>query len=198
MTDPHADRAAELERFRGYLHLLARLQAGSLQTRTEPSDIVQQTMVQALAGLDGFRGTSDAELAAWLRQILARQLANLSRDLGRQKRDVSRERSLEAALDQSSSRLQVFLAAKDASPSQQVQRDERMLLVSTALAELPNAQREAIVLHHLQGKSLDEVSHQLQRTTVAVAGLIKRGLRTLRLRLQNLEASRTPPGPSGP
>ena len=44
-------------------------------------------------------------MAAWLRQILANNLANAVRDLGRAKRDVGRERSLEAALDTSSSRL---------------------------------------------------------------------------------------------
>jgi RNA polymerase sigma-70 factor (ECF subfamily) len=185
MTRPPDEDAARLDRFRGYLYMLARLHIGPrLQAKIDASDAVQQTLVQAVAGLGQFRGVSDAQTAAWLRQILARYLANLARDQRRQKRDVTRERSLEVALDQSASRLEVFLAADQSSPSQKAQRKEQMLQVADALAGLPEAQREAIVLHHLEGRTLAEVGRHLDRTPAAVAGLIKRGLRTLRVELQ--------------
>src|SRR5262245_66695842 len=110
--------AAALERYRGYLRVLARLHLDPrLRGKLDPSDVVQQTMLQAYQGLDQFRGRSEAELAAWLRQILARHLANLARDFGRAKRDVGLERSLEAALDASSVRLAHWLAADPPSPS---------------------------------------------------------------------------------
>jgi RNA polymerase sigma-70 factor, ECF subfamily len=186
MDDRNCQRTANLDRFRGYLYMLARLNTGPrLQGKFDASDIVQQTLVRALDGLPQWKGTGDAEMAAWLREILARQLANTVRDLGRQKRDATRERSLELALDQSASRLEMFLAAADASPSQQAQRSEQVLLLADALAALPEAQREAIVGHHLEGRTLSEVGDQMQRSAVAVAGLIKRGLRALRLRLQD-------------
>ena len=188
MDDHNCRRAIDLERFRGYLHVLARLHGGRrLQGKFDASDIVQQTLVRALDGLPQLKGTGDAEVAAWLREILARQLANAVRDLGRQKRDAMRERSLELALDQSASRLETFLATADPSPSQQAQRSEQVLLLADALAALPDAQREAIVGHHLEGRTLAEVGNQLGRSPVAVAGLIKRGLRALRLRLQDSE-----------
>jgi|SRR5271157_768252 len=186
MDERNHQRAADLERFRGYLYVIARLQAGPrLQGKFDASDIVQQTLVCALDGLPQLKGTRDAEIAAWLREILARQLANAVRDLGRQKRDASRERSLELTLDQSASKLEMFLASADPSPSQQAQRSEQVLLLADALAALPEAQREAIVGHHLEGRTLFEVGEQMGRTPVAVAGLIKRGLRALRLRLQD-------------
>src|SRR6266436_4747442 len=88
-----------LETYRDYLRLLARLQLDPrLQGKLDPSDVVQQTLVQALQGLHQFRGRREAEMAAWLRQILARHLANSGRDQGRARRDVGRERSLQAAL----------------------------------------------------------------------------------------------------
>src|SRR5687768_1842432 len=106
-----------LERFRAYLRLLARLQLDPrLRPKIDPSDVVQLTLLQAYRGLDGFRGRSDGELAAWLRQILARNLAHAVRDLARARRDAGRERSLEAALDDSAAGLEAFLAADQSSP----------------------------------------------------------------------------------
>ena len=138
MNQQTADAAARLETFRAYLSLLARLQLDTrLKGKLEASDLVQQTLLQAIGGLGGFRGRTDAEMAAWLRQILARQIANATRDLGRQKRDQARQRSLEAALDQSACRLEAFLAADELSPSQQAQRNEQVLRLADALAALP-------------------------------------------------------------
>src|ERR1700737_1670806 len=112
--------APDLEPFRAYLRLLARLHLDPrLRGKLDPSDVVQETLLQGYRALAGFRGRGGAELAAWLRQILARNLAYAVRDLGRARRDVGRERSLEAALDESASRLEAWLAAKQSSPSQQ-------------------------------------------------------------------------------
>ena len=185
MENPTTGQAEQLEQFRNYLHLLARLQLGSrVQAKADASDIVQQTLVQAIRGLEEFRGKTEAEMATWLRQILARQLANFVRDQGCRKRDLSREQSLEAALDESASRVTAFLAGDDSSPSEKAVRNEEVLRLTQALADLAEAQREAIVLHHLEHLPLAEVGRQLDRSVAAVAGLIKRGLRQLRVRLE--------------
>jgi RNA polymerase sigma-70 factor (ECF subfamily) len=173
-----------LERYRNYLRMLARLHLDPrLQGKLEPSDVVQQTLLQAYQARDQFRGRTDAELAGWLRQILAHHLANLVRDFGRDRRDVARERSLEAALAQSSARLEAWVAAEQSSPSQKAEQQEQAVRVAEALAQLPEAQREALVLQHWQGWSLDDIGKQLGRSPAAVAGLIKRGIKQLRLLL---------------
>ncbi len=108
-----------IERFRHYLMLLARGQmAGQAHTRIDASDVVQQTLLEAHRQRNQFRGRTDAELAGWLRAMLACNLADAGRALHRAKRDIARERSLEAALEQSSSRLEGWLAAAQSSPSQ--------------------------------------------------------------------------------
>ncbi|HEV3261802.1 MAG TPA: sigma-70 family RNA polymerase sigma factor [Gemmataceae bacterium] len=184
-----ADRlAVDLDRFRSYLLLLARARLDArLRGKLDPSDAVQQTLLEAHRDLAGFRGRTAAEQAAWLRQILARNLTNAARDLGRAKRDVGRERSLQAALDESASRLEVWLAAKQSSPSQQAERHERAVRLAEALDKLPQAQREALVLRHWQGLSLAEIAVQMHCTTAAVTGLLYRGLKNLRQQLQELE-----------
>jgi len=161
------------------LHLDSRLRG-----KLDASDVVQQALLQAYQGLREFRGRTEAERTAWLRQILARCLANVTRDFYRDKRDVKREQSLEAELGASSARLGAWLAADQSSPSQHANRGEEAVRLAEALAQLPEAQREALILQHWQGRSLAEIGEQLGRSPAAVAGLIKRGLNQLRLLLQ--------------
>jgi RNA polymerase sigma-70 factor (ECF subfamily) len=169
------------ERYRSYLRLLAGMQLDErLRSKLDPSDIVQQTLLQAHRAIGDYRGRSDAEMAAWLRQILARNLAHAVRDFGRDKRNVNRERSLRAAVDASSARLEAWLAAEQSSPSQQAQRNEQVLELCNALEQLPDAQREAVQLHYWQGCTLNEIAERLERTPAAAAGLLKRGMRKLR------------------
>ncbi len=185
VLEPDADRLP-LARYRDYLLWLARMQVGRpLQGKLDASDVVQQTLLEAHRKRDQYRGQSDAELAAWLRRLLACNLLDERRALGREKRDVSRERSLEAALDESSAQLGAWLAAEQSSPSACIMRDEQAVRVAAALAALPEAQAQALVLRHCQGCSLDEISNQLGRTPDAVAGLLKRGSRQLRVLLND-------------
>lgn len=173
-----------LERFRPYLMLLARLQLDPrLRGKLDASDIVQQTFLQAHQALAGFRGTTDAERMAWLRQILARCLGHAVRDGGRDRRDVNREQSLQAAVEDSSLRLEAWLAADQSSPSQQADRNEQVLRLAAALAQLPDGQREALLLHYWQDWTVIDMARQMERSTTAVAGLLKRGLKQLRVLL---------------
>jgi RNA polymerase sigma-70 factor (ECF subfamily) len=178
----------DLEQFRSYLVLLARIRLDRrLQPKVDASDIVQQSLLEAHQGRHQFRGRTVAEQAAWLRQILARNLANVVRDLGREKRDVARERSLEADLEQSASHLEGWLAAEQSSPSHQAERHERAVQLAGALSGLPENQREAVVLRHFHCLSLAEIAEQLNCTTSAVTGLLHRGLKNLHQALHQLE-----------
>ena len=63
--------------------------------------------------------------------------------------------------------------------------EEQVLQLSAALDQLPEAQREALILRHFHGQSLAQIAQQLDRSHAAVAGLLKRGLHQLRERLQD-------------
>jgi RNA polymerase sigma-70 factor (ECF subfamily) len=98
---------------------------------------------------------------------------------------VQKERSLDGALELSSSRLQCVLTADQTSPSGRVVRDEELILLARALTQLPEDHRRVIELHHLQGFSVTEVADLMGRTRPAVAGLLFRGLSKLRELMAN-------------
>jgi RNA polymerase sigma-70 factor, ECF subfamily len=190
MGTPESNVEMSLERYRSYLRLLAEAQLGRDGRKgVEPSDIVQQTLLDAHRDRDGFRGGSEAEHLAWLRHLLACNLADALRAMGRAKRDAARVRSLEAALGESSARLENWLAADQSSPSQRAERNESFVRLADALVRLPEDNRRALVMRHCQGASLAEISDALGRTPQAVAGLLKRGLAQLRDQMPDEEGT---------
>lgn len=169
------------ERFRDYLCVLARQGLHAMMfDAVDESDVVQEVLLQAHSSRGGFRGTSEQELLAWLRKILTRKLLDLYRFAKRRKRDVARQRSLESVLQTSSEQLAYSLASAGSSPSQRAVRNEDLLRVSAAVQKLPEKQRSAIELHYLQGCTFSQVAAQMGLNRNQVAGLIRRGLSSLR------------------
>ena len=181
MDQKTAQPRSDLEKFRSYLDLLVRHRVnGRLQGKLDASGVVQQTLLEAHQGFSDFRGSSEGELAAWLRRILIRNLTDEARKLDAGKRDLHRERSLEQAVEQSSANLVAWLAQVQSSPSQQAVKHEQLADLISALAHLPEDQRTAVELHHLEGCSLADVAEHMQRSKQAVAGLLFRALKRLR------------------
>ena len=192
MSDKPNDLATKLEGFRSYLLLLARLQLDPrLKSKVDLSGVVQQTLWEGHRAVMQSALPDNAQLAPLLHRTLANNLADEVRKCYADKRDVERTRSLEAALQQSSARLEVFLAVDQSSPEERAGRNEELLRLAYALEALPEAQRQAVELHYLRGWRLEEIAAELGRGKSAVAGLLHRGLDKLREFLQ-------PPRPNEP
>jgi RNA polymerase sigma-70 factor (ECF subfamily) len=180
---------ALLELYRNYLYLLARTQIDlHVQARANPSDVVQETFLQACLHFDQFRGTSEKELIGWLRSILLHNLARLvEKQILAQKRNVHREVSLQkyqALLHHSSASFEEALVSQCSSPSAQAERRELAAIVADQLAQMPPHYRDVIVLRNLEGLAFDEVAARMGRTPGAVRILWLRALE--RLRQQNV------------
>jgi RNA polymerase sigma-70 factor (ECF subfamily) len=171
-----------LESYRNYLRLVAR--AGidpTLRGKADPSDLVQETLLKAHQHFEQFQGRTEPELASWLRQILARNLADLARRyraVGT--RAVAREHSLEDLFPASSRALQALLAPNGHSPSESAQRREMGVVLADALAELTADYREVVVLRTLEGRGWDDVAQTMGRSADAVRVLWARALKKLR------------------
>jgi RNA polymerase sigma-70 factor (ECF subfamily) len=155
--------------YRDYLLMLARAQVGARgegRPVIDPSDVVQQALLAAHERRGDFRGANADEHLAWLRTL--------------RRRPDGWAASFERAIEDSSRRLDAWLAADDASPSSRLRLRERTLRLAAALARLPDDQRDAIEAHYLRGLTVPEVAAETGRTTASVAGLVRRGLQTLR------------------
>jgi RNA polymerase sigma-70 factor (ECF subfamily) len=174
----------ELEHYREYLRLLARLQLDPrLRRQLDSSDLVQETLLKAHGRRKQFRGTTDAELAGWLRTILANTIAQALRKIGQQ--PGAQPHSLEAALEESSLRLERWLELSDSGPGARLLRQEQLTRLADALAQLPEDQRTAVELRHVQGWSVPDIGELTGRSVASVAGLLRRGLKRLRELLED-------------
>jgi RNA polymerase sigma-70 factor, ECF subfamily len=171
--------------YRNYLSLLASTHLERrLRARVSPSDIVQETMLKAHRHFAQFRGQSEAEFLAWLRQILLSSLAHfVERHLLAAKRNIRREISIEECATMAAGSLPwagALGAAPGETPSGAVQQREAAAVLSTRLAKLSPRYREVLMLRHIEGLQFDEVARRLHRTPAAARMLWLRAIEKLR------------------
>ena len=178
MSEPSPRPDRPLDSYRPYLRMLAAAQVPAyLRGQVDPSDVVQNTLLKAHERFDQYRGTTDAEFAAWLRRILANAMIDALRRFTREPRVLQ-------ALEQSSSHLEAALAANVSSPSERAVRQEDLERLAQALEQLPEDQRTAVQLQQIQDNSVEDIAKQMNRSKTAIGGLLKRGMRRLRELMQ--------------
>jgi RNA polymerase sigma-70 factor (ECF subfamily) len=179
---PDDNRTRWLMKYEAWLRLLARNEIDSrFAGKFDASDAVQQTLMEAWKGWEQLRGDAEPQRLAWLRQILAHQLAHLARHYaGTAKRDVAREVSIEQTLCQSAQRLDSLLPANDASPSGLAVANEQRLHLAEVLERLPADYRLVILLRNIEEMSHEEIAERMQRSVGAVRMLWVRALAALR------------------
>ncbi len=133
--------------------------------KDEVEDLVQNALIEVLDSLDTFRG--DCPLEYWAEKIAFRNSARFF------KKHHRRRRIWETFVRQPMS--QHDLAADVQMENQQlIQRFRR------CLAQLSAEQRSAIVAHHINGYSMDEIASFLGCSVFTVKGRLRRGRRLLK------------------
>jgi RNA polymerase sigma-70 factor (ECF subfamily) len=186
---PDAEQVV-LARYRAYLDTLAMIH---LDPRLRPkfgwSDVIQQTWIEAYRDMARLERLDEPARRRRLYRMLVNNLREQIARVRAQCRDVGRERSLDAALDESTGRLSGWLAVED-DPGAAADAHARRVRVMEAVALLPDREREALVLQRYHGWKLREIAEHLGCTTGAVAGLHARALARLRELLPDLEGDR--------
>ncbi|MBI5820657.1 MAG: sigma-70 family RNA polymerase sigma factor [Verrucomicrobia bacterium] len=173
-------------RCRNYLAVVARAQVESwLRAKADASDIVQETLVEANRDLRQFRGTTEAEWLAWLRQILSRNAADFVR---RYRGTEKRQQRLEVPLapPPGHSSLAAGLEPRDngETPTQEIMRLEREIQVADAIMRLEPDHQEIIVLRNLERLPFEEVAQRMNRSRPAAQMLWMRAVRRLQEELK--------------
>lgn len=188
MCSTNCPESIPWHRYRAWLRLIvAQGISGKFQAKIDPSDVVQQTIVQAIENWPSFRGSTERELMAWLRTILSRRVLQSMREFKTQRRNIDREWAIDQAVHSSAQALENLPCIQSPHPIDQVIGAERLLRMCDALETLPESQKLAITLHHFETKSIAEVADIMQRSPASVAGLLKRGMRSLRQTLRRDE-----------
>jgi RNA polymerase sigma-70 factor (ECF subfamily) len=151
--------------------------------KVDLSGVVQQTLLDAHTAGQTFPAADPAQRETWLRRVFRRNLTDSVRRATARRRDVTRE----VTLDDPAGRL----VSDGSSPSAPARRAEEAARLKQALAALPADQARAVELRHLHGRSVEGIAAEFGRSKVAVAGLIKRGLRALRERMPDPDGSGT-------
>ena len=171
----------DLERRRPILISLAEaLLSPGFRGHVDASDLVQQTLMEAHGNIQELCKLDEAPLLTWLNSALRHNVLDAIRHLRTAKKNVARNVHV-GDLQNSFVRLEQLLVAHDTSPSQVLQRNEEISRMLAALQTLPFNQRMAVILKHLRGHTLKEVSEMLEVSESAVAGLLHRGRQQLLL-----------------
>lgn len=176
---------------RRYLRLQAQVQLqDKLSPRVDASDIAQQSLLDAWKGLDGFRGTTTAELLGWLRQIVVRNSIDVARHHQQAaKREIRRETPLEADMDDASSYRKRECASPSETPSHLAIKEEEELLLTEAISELPADYQRVLTLRSFLQMPFAEIAEKMSRSRPAVQMLWARAVEELRRRLEEKETS---------
>jgi RNA polymerase sigma-70 factor (ECF subfamily) len=149
-----------------------------LRRDLEASDLVQQTLLEAHCNAEQLVGMNAAVIFSWLRSALRHNMQDAIRHLHAQKNDIRRRQQL-SELENSWCRMDKVFVDENTSPSEVLQRNEQLCLMLSAMQTLPENQRTALIMKHLNGHSLREVAEALELSESAAAGLLHRGRQRL-------------------
>ena len=168
-----------IDRWRKYLLLIANEDLEQdLHAKIAPSDIVQQSMLDAQQHLGDFRGSSEVEFRAWVRKILQNKVHAARRAF---KKTKSRDLGKEIGIDDSRQPVPVLENRHD-SPRSDALKKERANVLSIAMNQLPPHYQQIIQLRNWDELTFVEIAKQLDCSEDSARKLWSRAV----LRLQQV------------
>lgn len=196
----HRARAGEadawkrlVELHRPWLKLVAQRELPqNLRNRIDDSDIVQQTCLSAFRNIDDFEGEHTGQFLAWIKQIHMHNVQNVIREhVHAQKRDIRNEQLVETESELDALRR----PARSDTPSQRLIYSEKAVLIAAALEKLPEEQRIVIRMRYFEDATVSEIAVQLEKTTNSIGGLMRRGMKSIKIHLEYFKENGDSLGP---
>jgi RNA polymerase sigma-70 factor (ECF subfamily) len=144
-------------------------------------DVLQEVFLQAFRSISRFEARAGGTFGGWLTAIADARLADAVRREQRMKRGGhARRAGGDAPRRFPSAVILNAITSPHSRPSSVAARGEAISAVQVAVASLPDAQRDAVQVHLVRGKSLADTAAAMGRTEDAVRGLIHRAKGNLR------------------
>lgn len=162
---------------------------GRLAPRIDPSDIVQETLIEAAKQLSDYVQKPPLPFYPWLRRIAWRRLTDqFRRHLAAQKRSVNREQRWSPPLSGDSVvALAGLITSPDSGPSTRLIKQEARKSLENALDQIRDVDREILVMWYLEQMSVVEIAATLEMTEAGVKSRHRRALVRLGKALQNAD-----------
>ncbi len=175
-----------LDQCRGYLTVIVQQEINQqMRAKIAPSDLVQESLLEAYRGFENFQGTSERELLGWLRKTLLNNCADAVRHYrGTARRAMDRECSLDDCSDSDYPR--AVVESQSSLPLDKAIRNEQQQRALDGIRQLPERQRRAVMLRNLEAKSFSEIGEALQISTDAARKLWERAIQRL---AENLDSN---------
>ena len=151
-----------------------------LRSQLESMDLIQDTLLQALRGLDGFIYKNEGDFVRWLLKIAENELRGNLRKLHANKRDIRKVVRFKKDRSGTEDRYAGMPTPVDATtPSVIMSKREELAKLEKAIDELKPEYREVIVLTKIDGLSYNEIGQRLNKSDDAVRKLVSRAMAEL-------------------
>ena len=175
-------RQKDLGALAEFITLRQRQLGSGLKRKLEPEDVLQDASAEAVRALPSM-DLGDRDIFQWLCQVAQRRIIDAHRRLfGAQKRDASREVSLDAPAGMPTNTRRAFvdlLVVSMTTPSQAFSRKGREARLQQALAKLPTEQQEALRLRYVEDLPSKDIAERLGKTDGAVRVMLTRAIQKL-------------------
>jgi RNA polymerase sigma-70 factor, ECF subfamily len=146
-----------------------------LRDRVDSLDVLQETLLRAFRGLDGFRGSGQRSLMGWLHTIAVHEVRRAAQHHGRQRRALARELRLDDGLS---------LADAWISVEASLSRRHDLSRLEVALRGLEEEQRRVLLLRAFEGHTFGEIGATLGKSADASRMQYARALAALTVQLR--------------
>ena len=154
-----ASRAALSERAQGAL-------PESVQARIDPSDVIQDVLLEANNDFASFQGNSSLEWKAWLKRVLANNVVEcLRQHIDAEKRSVRREQLPVEGI-----------VSDEETPSERIAQDDLAGWLDVFQTRLPPESRTVLRMRYWQGCSLSEIASAMELSKSSAARLLRKSL----------------------
>ncbi len=167
----YADRVRWIVRFR---------MSKELRSKLESMDLVQETLIHAFSGLDGFTYSNEGDFVRWLSRIAENELRGSLKKLHADKRDIRKEVRLENfGSSTDGGYVKPHVPIQTTTPSMILSGKEDLAKLEKAIDELKPEYKEVIILTKIEGLSYQEIGQKLGKSSDAVRMLATRAMAEL-------------------